>query len=166
MPLPDGAAAAVTVAQAFHWFRVDEALSEIHRVLATNGRMALLWNVRDERVDWVQRITEIIDPYAQGSGVGIPRFRNRDWQPALDRTPGFVKVAENAFAWEQPMDAEGLAARIESTSFISVLPAERKAIVLDQVRELAATHPSLKESFGFPYVTEVTVFEATATADD
>lgn len=47
MPLPDGSADAITVAQAFHWFSTADALSEIHRVLAPGGALALVWNRRD-----------------------------------------------------------------------------------------------------------------------
>ena len=34
--------------QSFHWFRHDEALPELHRVLRPGSRIALLWNWRDQ----------------------------------------------------------------------------------------------------------------------
>jgi ubiquinone/menaquinone biosynthesis C-methylase UbiE len=60
IPLGDGSIDALTVAQAFHWFDTDRALPEIHRVLRPGGTLVLIWNVRDETVDWVKRFTELI----------------------------------------------------------------------------------------------------------
>lgn len=47
--LADASVECVVVAQAFHWFKSDDALREFHRVLksAPPGRLALMWNVRD-----------------------------------------------------------------------------------------------------------------------
>ena len=44
IPLADGAAHAVFVAQAFHWFRVPEAAAEIARVLDADGALAIVRN--------------------------------------------------------------------------------------------------------------------------
>ncbi len=38
----------ITVAQAFHWFDVDEFLAESKRILKPNGIVALVWNTRTE----------------------------------------------------------------------------------------------------------------------
>jgi SAM-dependent methyltransferase len=38
----------VVVGQAFHWFRHDEAMPEIHRVLRPRGALVLTWNERDQ----------------------------------------------------------------------------------------------------------------------
>jgi ubiquinone/menaquinone biosynthesis C-methylase UbiE len=49
--LGDSSVDAVVCAQAFHWLRPLEALREFHRVLKNSGRLALLWNVRDDGHD-------------------------------------------------------------------------------------------------------------------
>lgn len=63
IPLPALSVDVVLCAQAFHWFADAQALAEIHRVLTPGGRLGLVWNVRDESVDWVAAITRIITPY-------------------------------------------------------------------------------------------------------
>ncbi|HJT38440.1 MAG TPA: class I SAM-dependent methyltransferase [Actinomycetota bacterium] len=162
MPLADGEAAAVVVAQAFHWFKHTEALEEIHRVLRRAGRLGIVWNVRDERVDWVAQITEIIRPYEGEGGVEIPRFRHGKWRRALAETDLFKHVAEETMEYAEPMTVERLVDRVDSTSFIAALPVEERAQVDEQVRALARDHPDLtgKDAFDFPYVTEIYVYEA------
>jgi hypothetical protein len=66
-------------------------------------------------------------------------------------------VARWDHAWEQPCDPELLVARAESVSVVGNLPPERRARVLDRVRDLARTHPDLagRAAFGFPYTTMV-----------
>ncbi|KTB47440.1 methyltransferase domain-containing protein [Dehalogenimonas alkenigignens] len=44
--LPDGSVDFITAAQAFHWFRLDEARQEFRRILRPGGKVVLVWNVR------------------------------------------------------------------------------------------------------------------------
>ena len=76
MNLPDGSSDAVLCAQAFHWFADDQTMAEIHRVLKSEGRLGLVWNVRDESVDWVASITDIVQPY-EGN---LPRYQKGEWR--------------------------------------------------------------------------------------
>jgi SAM-dependent methyltransferase len=152
MPLADGTADAVVCAQAFHWFATSATLAEIHRVLKPGGRLGLVWNVRDEAVDWVAAITRIITPY-EGDA---PRFHKGDWRRPFDgRYFGGLVMTE--FPYRHVGSArEVIIDRFMSVSFLAALPAPGKAKVQAQLEHLIATHADLRgrESVAFPYRTE------------
>ena len=56
MPLPDGAADAVFVSTAWHWFDLPRAVPEIARVLRPGGRLGVIWTSRDRTDDWVAEL--------------------------------------------------------------------------------------------------------------
>jgi ubiquinone/menaquinone biosynthesis C-methylase UbiE len=59
----DSSADAVTVAQALHWFDAPKALAEIHRILRAEGRLALVWNIRDLDDPTQRAIDDLFTPY-------------------------------------------------------------------------------------------------------
>ncbi|MDR3673597.1 MAG: methyltransferase domain-containing protein [Holophaga sp.] len=151
MPLEAGAADAVLCAQAFHWFATGEALAEIHRVLAPNGRLGLVWNVRDESVDWVAAMTAIISPFEGGT----PRYHLGQWR--LPFTGQLFTPLEETCLPHQHVGTpqEVIVDRTLSVSFIASLPDPARARVGAQLLELVATHPQLRgrETVAFPYTT-------------
>jgi ubiquinone/menaquinone biosynthesis C-methylase UbiE len=52
LPLDDTSVDCITVAQAFHWFDYGRALPELERVIRPGGRLAVIWNVRDDDDRW------------------------------------------------------------------------------------------------------------------
>jgi SAM-dependent methyltransferase len=143
MPLPDDSADAVTVGQAFHWFDGPAALAEIERVLRPGGALALAWNRRPVESSALHAaISEIIAPYrgdapAHASGAWREAFAGRD-------------LREQRFEFTQRLDADGLADRVGSTSFIAALAEPERARVLERVRALAGEGP-----VDVPYVCEI-----------
>jgi SAM-dependent methyltransferase len=133
IPLPDGSADAVTVAQAFHWFDGERALAEIHRVLRPGGHLALLWNVRLMDDPGQAAVEELIAPYTGE----IPRHRSGEWRGPIDASEKFGPLEERSFPNEQHLDADGLADRVASTSAIAALEAGERGRLLEKVRALA-----------------------------
>lgn len=148
IPLEDGTADLVTVAQAFHWFDGDAALAEIHRVLRPGGRLALLWNRRIEDDPLNQAIDDLLAPHR----AAAPTHRWDRWRAAFDGTTLFGPLGEQSFPNEQLLDADGLADRVGSISFIASLPDAEHSRVLAAARALAGDG-----RVTIPYRTEVQV---------
>ncbi len=160
IPLETASADALVCAQAFHWFSTEAALAEIHRVLKPNGRLGLVWNVRDESVDWVAAITQIITPYEGDT----PRFHSGHWREAF--TGRYFSEPElTCFAYTHVgSPQEVIIDRFLSVSFIAVLSEAEKATVTAQLQALIDTHPDLKgrETVAFPYQTQAYVCQRLA----
>ncbi|WNJ82462.1 class I SAM-dependent methyltransferase [Pseudomonas canadensis] len=155
IPLPAASADAVVCAQAFHWFSTEAALAEIHRVLKPGGRLGLVWNVRDESVDWVAAITDIITPYEGDT----PRFHTGRWHEAFTGEY-FSEPEMTCFPYSHVgSPQEVIMHRFLSVSFIAALPEASKAVVTAQLQALIDTHPSLKgrDTVAFPYQTQAYV---------
>ncbi len=155
IPLPAASADAVVCAQAFHWFSTEAALAEIHRVLKPDGRLGLVWNVRDESVDWVAAITDIITPYEGDT----PRFHTGRWREAFTGEY-FSEPEMTCFPYSHVgSPQEVIMDRFLSVSFIAALPEASKAVVTAQLQALIDTHPSLKgrDTVAFPYQTQAYV---------
>ncbi len=71
--LPNASVDFITAAQAFHWFRLDEAKLEFRRVLKPDGKAALVWNVRDIATPFGQEYESLVKQHCLnylGSGGG------------------------------------------------------------------------------------------------
>jgi SAM-dependent methyltransferase len=139
IPLPDGGLDAVTVGQAFHWFDGSRALAELQRVLRPGGRVGLIWNLRDESVPWMARITAVIDRYAGDT----PRYRDGRWHAAFDASAGFTPLQGRRFRHHHQLDRAGLLDRFASISFLATLPDPARARVLAEIEEIVEAEPSL-----------------------
>jgi ubiquinone/menaquinone biosynthesis C-methylase UbiE len=132
IPVGDGAVDAVFCAQAFHWFDGERALAEIHRVLRPGVGLGLIWNVRDEAVDWERRLSELLKRHQSTA----PRKRWGRWREAFEHTALFTPLDERRFEHRQEGDVETMLARVASISFIAALPEAERAAFLEEVRAL------------------------------
>ena len=151
MPLDDASVDAVACAQAFHWFANEAALAEIHRVLRPGGRLGLIWNVRNERVDWVAAITGIITPY-EGDA---PRHYTGRWRQPFETQNLFTPLQRTSFSHSHVGSFDQVVIdRFMSVSFIAALPEQNKREVETRIRALQDVYPALQsETIAFPYQT-------------
>jgi SAM-dependent methyltransferase len=149
LPLPDASADAIVVGQAFHWFDLPRALPELHRVLRPTGRLGVMWNELDVRVDWVRRFNDII---------AVPRVGTPHPSAARDvDLSGYFGPPQRAeFAHVHIHERASVLERVASMSFVAVLPDAERAQVFEQVAALIDSHPQTagRETFELAYLTE------------
>jgi SAM-dependent methyltransferase len=146
IPLPDRSMDAVTFAQAWHW--VDKALAsiEVARVLRPGGSLGLIWNLRDERVDWVRELG--IAMHADGD-----QFTDGANDPDVRAPFGAPDRAQ--FEWAAEYTPDGLLDLVRSRSYYTLMSSNEQRDTLAAVRELIRSHPQTTgmQTLALPYVT-------------
>ena len=149
IPLPDRSVDVVACAQAFHWFDLDRALPEIARVLKPRGRLALVWNQRDERIPWVRRLGRLIGTQDQLREPAEPLV-----QSALF---GFVEDA--SFRFWQTLDRESIQDLVLSRSNVATLDQAGREAKLAEVLAFYDDYGRGMDGMLLPY--EANCFRAT-----
>ncbi len=151
IPLADGSVDVVVVAQAFHWFDAPRALAEIRRVLVPGGGLALIWNERDETVDWMAALTR-----AMRWDRHRPYSSNTDFASIVADGP-FGSVEHFQFRHRQWLSADQVYRRVLTTSYISIMADAEQRALLDDVRRVVER---LEEPIDFAYLTDLYVARA------
>jgi SAM-dependent methyltransferase len=135
IPLPDAAVDAVVAGNALHWFDMAVAGPQITRVLAPGGLLAGLWNVLDDRVDWVAGLAQVA-----GAAVVGPRDTPAAWRESTHELLG--PEAERAeFPHGQRRTADSLVATLATRAGLLVMPAPERDATLGRIRAYLAGRP-------------------------
>jgi SAM-dependent methyltransferase len=145
IPLPDHSVDAVLVAQAWHWVNRSRAVPEVARVLVPAGRLGLVWNIRDEREDWVAELGRILHD---------PGEHHREDRGIIG--PPFGPVEHCDVEWTHQLSRDELIDLAASRSSVITMPDQERAGVLAGVAQLAdrCLGTAGAGELALPYVTE------------
>ena len=130
IPLPDESVAAVTVADAFHWFDHPVALAEIRRVLRPGGGLAVLSAVPDwSGASWAHEVGTLI----AGMLTAHPKFDGPPWQESVRAADGWTEPREIRVTTSQPASPERMVDYIGSMSWVAALPEDQRTETLAKV---------------------------------
>jgi SAM-dependent methyltransferase len=143
IPFGYGEADAVVAGSALHWFDLDAALPEIHRVLRPGGRLSFGWNHRDERHPTIAEMSEVI--YSRRPSKQTSGWKRRDWRAAVTAAGLFRDVEQKLVEHAHELPREALEDHLLSYSGLAALSDQDHLRVLDEVGEVLDADPSLRE---------------------
>ncbi len=111
--LDDASVDLVLCAQAFHWFKPEEALAEFRRILKPGGRLAFLVNERDNT-------DAAMLAYNAAIRAAAERELSEGMRAAIDealRTASFTALPVS-FPYRQALSRDGLIGRARSASYV------------------------------------------------
>jgi SAM-dependent methyltransferase len=159
IPLPDASVDAVVAGNALHWFDMAVAGPEIARVLAPGGILAGLWNVMDDRVDWVAGLARV-----SGSAAIGPRDTLSSWRAATaglhlpdnGLVAQFGSPEQAEFPHRQRRTADSLVATLATRAGMLVMPEQEREATLGRIRAFLASRPETTSGeFTLPMLTGV-----------
>ncbi|MER7459696.1 class I SAM-dependent methyltransferase [Micromonospora sp. NPDC126480] len=134
VPLPAGYADAVLVGQAYHWFDRERAHPEIARVLRPGGIFGAIWNLRDDRIGWVDELSRIAE-------IGDTVDHLRGFVTGFGAS--FTEPEWGEFAHVTVLNPDEVIAMVRTRSHYLVAGRQERARVERELRDLFATHPDL-----------------------
>jgi ubiquinone/menaquinone biosynthesis C-methylase UbiE len=139
---------AVLVGQAFHWFDVDRALTEIARVLRPGGVLAALSNTEDDSVGWVARLNAAALAHR-------PESVCRGFAE-LPEHPAFGEAQRRRFRWRWPRTIDSLLDTASTHSWALISSSDQRDATFGAIRRFLEQHPATRAgSFELPMQTLV-----------
>ena len=133
IPLPDGSVAAVTIADAIHWFDRDAALAEVERVLEPGGGLAVVGAVPDwGGASWADELGKLVVEMRPEH----PLFDGAPWQEVARARGVWAEPREVRVTTYVPVDPERVLDNVASLSWIAALSDEQREATIARMRPL------------------------------
>jgi SAM-dependent methyltransferase len=133
IPLPDGSVAAVTVADAFHWFDQAAALAEIRRVLCPGGGLAVIFTFPElESASWADEVGSMLVERRPEH----PGFDGPPWTEAVRAAGGWSEPREVQVIAPQPTSPERVVDYLASASWVAAMSHDERAELLERIRSI------------------------------
>jgi SAM-dependent methyltransferase len=159
VPLADASVDAVLAGNAMHWFDMNIAGPELARVLEPDGILAGLWNVFDDRVDWVAGLEEISGSEAIGPRDTLSNWRAETAEAHLPNNGSlarFGRPEQAEFPHGQRRTADSLTATFATKAGMLVMPEQERETRLGRIRTYLASKPETADGeFTLPMLTGV-----------
>lgn len=152
IPLPDGTADVVAVAQAFHWFDRESACAEISRILTPGGTLGLVWNHSDPSSSWDRAAHRIAHPaVADTDGTT---------STAAAELPGFTFVTSESIHWTEQISREAYLRRWSTVSTFLVADDHARSVMTTAIEAVLDGDPDTRgrEQLELPIITDVFVY--------
>src|SRR5579863_6474495 len=137
IPLPDASVDAVLAGHALHWFDMTVAGPEIARVLVPGGILAGLWNVFDDRLDWVAGLERVSGSAAIGPRDLLTRWRAETADahlPGIGLIAQFGSPEQAEFPHGHRRTADSLVATLATKAGMLVMPGQDRTAALGRIR--------------------------------
>jgi len=159
IPIGDGEADAVVAGSCIHWFDLERALPEIHRVLRPGARFGFGWNGRDARHPAIARMNDAI--YA--AAPDRSRWRDRDWAAEVTAAGLFEDVEYAIFEHVHELPRASLDAHLWSYATIASLPDPVREPVFADVAKILDSDPEVSSGGRLRLPFAVPAFRAVRT---
>ncbi len=134
LPVRDHSVDLACFAQSWHWLDPSTRITEIHRVLTSNGRWAAWWS----HADIVG--TEWLDAYwtqIENACAGAERAQaHTDWGPTICDPALFDPAERVEVLWVRSVSADDWITDQASHSYVATLADEPRGVLLDRLRTI------------------------------
>lgn len=143
LPLDDASVDAVVFAQSWHWADSTRAAGEAARVLRPGGQLGLVWNMSDDRIEWVAQLRRLTKSHSSIAQFDGP-----------EPLPGFCDGHRLDVAWTHVLQREEMLELIQTWSSVSTMPEAERRSVVEAASDLFAgvAHAGDGDEVGLPQV--------------
>lgn len=125
----------VTCFQAFHWFDPSACLPEFGRILRPGGRLALIWNDRDDRDPFTSAYSQFIGTASANHPAATRDLGSVATLELLEASPDFCHARQLVYTGGQSLDFDQLLGRVRSSSYIP-LDSQSQGHILGELEHL------------------------------